>query len=376
MKFLAFILFISFIFLSGKHVLAQVSNTGLMDTTSGLKIGNVSLGVYMDVYYAFNFNQPISGENNYFVSSNQHNSFQLNLGYLDLKFTDKRVRARFIPAFGTYMNSNYTYEKGAMKFILEGNIGVKLFEKREIWLDVGVLGSPYTNESAISKDHLMYSRSFSAENVPYYLSGIKMTFPLNEKMTFYGYLLNGWQQIYDQNKQKSIGTQLEIRPNKSNLFNWDVYLGNEKSPLNPTYGMRYFSDAYWIFEKGKWKVTSCAYAGIQRYEEIPEQEASKFWWQANLIGRRQIKENWSVSGRVEYFNDAQNALIPVQTATYTNNSFKCLSSGLSLAYKFSEKCLFRIEARYLKAANSAFEKSNGMRVSNELQVFSNLSIWF
>jgi hypothetical protein len=360
----------------GGSLFSQVTNTGLMDTTSGLKIGNVSLGVYMDVYYGFNFNQPNSGENNYFVSANQHNSFQVNLAYLDLKFTDKRVRARFTPAFGTYMNANYAQEKGALKFILEGNIGVKLFKKHDIWLDAGVLGSPYTNESAISKDHLMYSRSFSAENVPYYLSGLKLAVPIKEKITFYAYLLNGWQQIYDQNKQKSLGTQLEIRPNKNNLFNCDTYIGNEQSSFIPNYGMRYFSDLYWIFEKGKWKMTSCAYLGFQQVKDSLNSTNGKFWWQANFIARRSFKNNWNISGRVEYFNDPSNAIVPISIGNYTNSSFQCFSSGLSVSKKLSDKSLFRIEGRQFHALNDAFERKNGQRVSNEFQIFTSLSIWF
>jgi len=376
MKLIAFVLaFFSAVYFGGS-LFSQVTNTGLMDTTSGLKIGNVSLGVYMDVYYGFNFNQPNSGENNYFVSANQHNSFQINLAYLDLKFTDKRVRARFTPAFGTYMNANYAQEKGALKFILEGNIGVKLFKKHDIWLDAGVLGSPYTNESAISKDHLMYSRSFSAENVPYYLSGLKLAVPIKEKFTFYAYLLNGWQQIYDQNKQKSLGTQLEIRPNKNNLFNWDTYIGNEQSSFNPNYGMRYFSDLYWIFEKGKWKVTSCAYAGFQQVKYSLNSTNGKFWWQANFIARRSFKNNWNISGRVEYFNDPSNAIVPIAIGNYTNSSFQCFSSGLSVSKKLSDKSLFRIEGRQFHALNDAFERKNGQRVSNEFQIFTSLSIWF
>jgi hypothetical protein len=116
--------------------------------------------------------------------------------------------------------------------------------------------------------------------------------------------------------------------------------------------------------------------GFQEYKTIFGAKDVKMWWQANLIGRRQINDNWSISGRVEYFNDAQNAIIPVQIGNYLNNSFKCWSSGLSAAYKFSEKCFFRVEGRYFKAANEAFEKSNGTRVSDEFQLFANLSIWF
>ncbi|NJN00112.1 MAG: outer membrane beta-barrel protein, partial [Phormidesmis sp. RL_2_1] len=53
----------------------------------------------------------------------------------------------------------------------------QLFKNKQIWLDAGVFGSPYTNESAISKDHLMYTRSFAPEYVPYYLAGVKLSVP-------------------------------------------------------------------------------------------------------------------------------------------------------------------------------------------------------
>ncbi len=376
MKSLIFYLNFCIAIISGNTLFSQVTNTGLMDTTSGLKIGNVSLGVYMDVYYCFNFNQPISEENNYFVSSNQHNSLGINLAYLDLKYSDKSIRARFIPSFGSYMNSNYAGEIGAMKFILEGNIGLKLFKNKNIWLDAGVLGSPFTNESAISKDHLMYSRSFSAEYVPYYLSGLKLSIPIQEKVNFYGYLLNGWQQIKDKNTAKSLATQLEIRPNGKNLINWDVYVGNEQSLENPNYRMRYFSDIYWIFEKNKWKITSCAYAGFQEVNDTLTQNKGKFWWQANLIARRSFKNDWNISARAEFFNDPQNAITPISPANYSNPSFQCFSSGVSISKKLKDKCLFRIEGRQFHALNDAFERKNGQRLANEYQIFSSLSIWF
>lgn len=376
MKILSILLSV-FLLTCSSQFFAQVANTGLMDTTSGLKIGNVSLGVYMDTYYGFNFNQPKSKQNTYFVSSNQHNSFQINLAFLDLKYTDKRVRARFVPAFGTYMNANYSSEKGGTKFILEGNIGVKLFKKKKIWLDAGVLGSPYTNESAVSKDHLMYSRSLSAEYVPYYLSGIKLSFPVGEKITLYTYLVNGWQQISDVNDQKSIGTQLEYRPNKNHLINWDTYVGDEKMLSSASDRMRYFSDIYWIFEKNKWKITSCAYAGMQEVKNgLTSGTSYKTWWQANFITRYKIKENLSLSARIEYMNDPDNAVVSYAFPYYYNFGFQCFSSGLSLGYAITDKCLFRLEGRFFQAGNEAFIRNNGTRSETEFQGFANLSIWF
>ncbi|MBK8373095.1 MAG: outer membrane beta-barrel protein [Saprospiraceae bacterium] len=162
------------------------------------------------------------------------------------------------------MNANYQAEPNTLQNIVEASAGFRLFKKKEIWIDAGVIGSPYTNESAISKDHLMYTRSLAPEYVPYYLSGIKFSIPINKKINLYAYLINGWQQIQDVNKGKAIGTQVEYRPNNLNLINWNVYIGDERSQVSPQNRMRYFTDVYWIYNpEGKFSITSCAYVGNQ-----------------------------------------------------------------------------------------------------------------
>lgn len=367
------IFLLCFTILSFEITFSQVTNTGLMDTTSGLKIGPVGLSAYIDAYYAFDFNQPKNKEIPYYVSSNNHNTFNINLAYLDIKYNGKRVRARFVPAFGTYMNANYTNEKGGLKYILEGSIGVKLSKKKEIWLDAGILGSPYTNESAISKDHLMYSRSLSAENVPYYLCGVKFGLPLSKKINFYTYLINGWQQINDQNNGKSIGTQLEWKWNNQNILNWDTYVGDERSALNPNHRIRYFTDLYWI-HKGKknWDFTSCAYLGLQERVNIDKREI-KPWWQANFIARYTFVKKFSLSARVEYYEDLNGSTLTPITSV---QQFKCFGSGLSFAWHFIENCMFRVEAKGLVSDKNIFLSAQQNSTNSSLQVFGNLTVWF
>lgn len=111
----------------------------------------------------------------------RNNELNVNLAFIDLRYRTDNFRARLIPGFGSYVNANYTNENGTLKNIIESSVGFKLFKNKNIWADVGILGSPYTNESAISKDHLMYTRSFAPEYVPYYLSGVKFTVPLYQK---------------------------------------------------------------------------------------------------------------------------------------------------------------------------------------------------
>ncbi|MBK9192094.1 MAG: outer membrane beta-barrel protein [Crocinitomicaceae bacterium] len=163
---------------------AQVTNTATLDTTGGQQIGNTSIGAYLDAYFGYDFNEPAGKDVPLFVSSARHNEFNINLAFIDFRYNSENFRARVVPAFGTYMNSNYASEPGTLRNLLEANTGFRISKKKNIWIDAGILGSPYTNESAISKDHLMYTRSLAPEYVPYYLCGIKTSFPLGKKTEF------------------------------------------------------------------------------------------------------------------------------------------------------------------------------------------------
>ncbi len=350
--------------------LCQVFNPGIIDTTGGKKIKKLRLGAYLDTYYAFDFNQPKNGTIPYFVSSANHNNFSINLAYLELKYANSRFRARFIPGVGSYMNANYANEKGFMKNIVEANVGICLSKKRNIWLESGVLGSPFTNESAISKDHFMYTRSLAPEYVPYYLTGIKASIPLNSKWNLYTYILNGWQQIKDQNSSKSVATQLEYRPTSSHLINWNTYIGDERSVVSPTFRMRYFSDIYWSFTpEKKWSFITCIYGGIQSIET----KKNAYWWQLNCTGKWKFSEKHNLAGRVEYFNDPKNCMIINQL---NNQKVGIFSAGICYNVNIIKQVLLRIDARQFYAKNPMFTNQISIQTNNAFVLTGNLSVWF
>ena len=346
---------------------AQVTNTGMMDTSTLTYKGKVTIEGYIDAYYAYDFNEPSDKNRPYFVSMNRHNEATINLAYIDLKYTSSSVRARFVPGFGTYINANYAAEPGSLKNIVEASAGIRLSEKRNIWVDAGVLGSPFTNESAFSRDHLAYTRSFAPEYVPYYLTGVKVTVPVSAKVNTYLYLLNGWQQIVDQNESKSIATQVEVRPNENLLLNWDTYFGKESSASDTTVGMRYFSDVYMIFTKGKWSVTSCFYIGQQK-----QAEGDATWWQFNVIGRFNITEGLSVTGRFEYFEDTKSAqIVPITDVS----GFETSSGSLGLNYKVADNVLLRLEGRTFFSDKKVYSE-NGNPVNSSNMLTTNITVWF
>jgi Putative beta-barrel porin-2, OmpL-like. bbp2 len=350
---------------------AQVINTAVIDTASMEIKGKFSVQGYIDTYFMYDFSRPAGKEKPYFVSSARHNEMTINLAYIDLKYTSQSVRGRFVPALGSYINANYANEDGALKYVIEASAGVKLFKNKEIWVDAGVFGSPYTNESAISKDHLCYSRSFAPEYVPYYLSGVKISVPLSPKINAFLYLLNGWQLIKDNNDSKSIGTQIEYRPNAHLLINWNTYIGNEKSDLRPDFGNRYFSDIFLIYNKGKFSATSCVYAGIQEQIIMAEKE-NLFWWNANAIVRYQIKPKLALAGRLEYFKDTKG----VQIQAITGKAFETASSTLGLHLSPADNMLIRFELRNFWSPNEVYFDDKQQNTTQNTTVYSNFTIWF
>ncbi|MBS1682529.1 MAG: porin [Bacteroidetes bacterium] len=363
----ASLVFFNFVVFQG---LAQVVNTATMDTLTATVIGHLGIGGYVDTYYNYSVNKTPNNTDPFFVTNSQLNETNINLAYIDVRYKSSNMRARLVPGFGTYVNANYANERGSLKNIVEGNVGVRLSARRNIWFDVGVFGSPYTNESAISKDHLMYTRSLSAQNAPYYLSGARLTVPVNKQITATLFLLNGWQVIQDNNSGKSIGTQLEVRPNTRMLFNWDVYVGDERSAIHPEYRTRYFSDVYWIFQASKkFDATSCIYVGIQN--RAGQNDAT--WATANFIGRYHFSDVLSLSGRVEYFTDQQGVFVHTQSGGL---GFETYTTGLCLNYSPNPKALLRVEARQFISPGAVYLDSNLKPIQTNTELIASLTAWF
>lgn len=367
-------------------VKAQVSNTGFIDTTGSEHLGKISIGGYVDAYYGhFRGSTMGTGQVPYFVSSAANNEMSVNLAFIDLRFQDEKTRARFVPGFGTYMNSNYAAEPGSLKNIVEASVGFKITRKKNIWLDLGVIGSSITNESPVSKDHLMYTRSFSSENTPYYQSGARLSIQATQKLKLALYGLNGWQQIRDMNNFKSGALQVEWTINKNHLLNWDFYAGDERSPSKPLDRMRWFTDLYWIGNVGeKWKFTSCIFFGIQqrRYfspnpqppANLPAVFSYQQYWNANFIANRKLSKEFSLSGRVEWFNDPETVLLG--NTIRPGVGFSGGSGGLCLNFKPAEKIMLRAEWRHIYSEGIIFYSLKGKTTNRADWFTTSAALWF
>ncbi len=332
------------------------------------------IGGYLDVYYGFDFNKPADKNRPYFVSSSRHNEVAINLAILDIIYTAPRVRFALKPAFGTFMQNNFASEPILLRNLYEANVGFRPFKKKEIWIDAGNFYSPYTNESAISKDHLTYTRSMSAENVPYYLSGIRASIELNKKWHTYLYMLNGWQVIQSQGKHKALGTQLEYKASKKLLLNWNTFIGNVSTDSSPNMRMRYFTDVFALWNMdGKFSVTACALGGLQNRLDTAARSYQSNWYSANVQARYRITKQHSISAKAEFFKDKQSVLVTPITQV---KGFDYRSITATWNISIVENMMLRFEAKTMFSPDKIFKTPNGTPTNHSNLVISSLTVWF
>ena len=372
MKIRLLVVFIG-IFFTSKALKAQsVTDSTFSDKDTTTRVaeeyrgGILNIDGYADIYYGYHFQNPQPHRNPYFYSSAVSNEFSVNLVYAELDYESYYVKAKFIPAVGTYMEANYAAERPLFRNVFQASGSARLF--KDIWLEAGILPSPFGYETAISKDQLTYSRSLSAENSPYYLAGFRLGMPITPKISLSVYGINGWQNIQETNPSKSVATQVQYRMNDALMFNWSAYWGNEQTvdSLKPSY--RFFNNFYLFFKKKKWSMVALWDIGRQNINDT-----AFFWHTANLKIRYHLTPKLAFAGRAEYFSDPHSVMVMPIAPT---KGFEVYGYSFNIDYAPDELILFRLETRSLTAKDAIFKKEDQSFSKSALSITASLSVRF
>ncbi len=225
-----------------------ITATILLTTLSGIvhaKSLKPKLTPYFsgETYFSYDFGDPATGLRPGFIySHNRHNQFHVNHALLGLKATHDRYRAAVGLQGGTYVEANYAAEPDLLKVIYEANFGLRLFG--DVWLDAGIMPSHIGFETAIGAENWTLTRSMMADNSPYFETGAKLTYQPNDRWMASFLVLNGWQNIQDNNANKAVGTQVQFRPSDKWLLNSSTYVGKETPLADVSASHRFFHDFY------------------------------------------------------------------------------------------------------------------------------------
>ncbi|WP_115374867.1 porin [Adhaeribacter pallidiroseus] len=362
-----------FIYILLSLITSQITyaQTDTVSTTTKLTFSG-----FADVYYAYDFNKPVSHERPGFLyNHSRHNEFNVNLAFLKAAYTSNKVRGTLALMAGTYAQYNLAAEQELLKNIFEANAGVQLAPK--LWLDAGIFASHIGLESAISKDNYTLTRSLAAENTPYYESGAKLTYEAGSKWIFTGLVLNGWQNIREPegNSSKAIGTQIQFKPTDKILLNSSTFIGNEKP--DSVKQQRYFHDFYAIFQiSEQFKLAAIFDIGAEKRADSGGSgnytgNTYNTWFNPTLLLHYNFTDKVGLGARAEYYHDPNNVII----ASGTRNGFKTFGYSLNLDYAPVTKVLLRLEGRLLDSEDAVFTRDN-RAVDESLAITSSLAILF
>jgi hypothetical protein len=190
-----------------------------------------------DGYYGYNFNKP-ANQNNQFINGTPSRAFDINsqmfsLNYAELAVEQKPspVGYRFDFGFGDTARVVNSSEPSSadLQHIQQAFVTVK---KGNLSTDFGKFVTPLGAEVIETKDNWNYSRSILfTYAIPFYHFGLRSTYSASDKMTFAAYVVNGWNNVRDNNGSKSVGLMLTAKPSEK-LTLTENYLGGKESPVD------------------------------------------------------------------------------------------------------------------------------------------------
>lgn len=316
-----------------------------------------------DVAYAVASAKNPSNIIEYSTTPHISDQFAITLASLGLHVGGERYRGSVVLHAGTFADANYTGADSSWKYIQQAFVGVALTSN--IWLDAGILPSHMGFEGMVPATNWNYGRSLTADLTPYYETGLQITWQPSASVVLSGLVVNGWQKIIDDNVQKSIGTQLQWKPDSSWLINWSTLVGSEVDVSGFT-STRFYNDLF-----VKVQVTPLAellILGDIGCQPDADNFARLAWGVCSQF-RYHLTKNLRTACRAEYYSDNHSIFI----ATNTPYPFTVGSGSVNLDYEPADMLLCRMEARYYSSAQPIFTSGDAF-TANNLTVVASLAL--
>jgi hypothetical protein len=312
--------------------------------------GPIDFSGLVDGYYSLNFNHPASGTNNLRNFDIRANQFSLNMAKLEMQHTPDPVGFRIDLGFGRAFDIFHATEplsegRGIMRLIPQAYLSVKPKDWGGFQFDFGKF---YTSAGAeLTETHLAwnYSRAFLYANGPYYHMGLRASKPITSFWAAGFQVVNGWNNVEDNNTGKTFGFTSALTSKKVSLFN-NYYVGPEKTGTND--GYRHFFDTVLNLNPSD---KAAFYVNFDYgVDKVKGSGQNNDWWGIALAHRFAPNSWFALSPRVEYYKDKKGFI------TGTAQALKEVT--LTAEFKMAEGFLTRLEYRRDWSNKPFFDRGN------------------
>jgi hypothetical protein len=211
-------------------------------------------------------------------------------------------------------------------------------------------------EVIASSGNTTISRSILFGAIPFTHTGVRASWAPNDVITVYGGLNNGWDQVTDGNRNKTLELGTTINPAKQLTLTISGYFGPEQAtPPGVQTGTGLQGNRNLIDAVANWIVTnSLSFGGELLYAEQEDTANGTAKWSGfALYGTYMLNSQWRTVLRAEMFDDKQGFHFATPQGT------KYSEATLTLAYLPTSSVELRTEVRADRANNSVFVDSDG-----------------
>ena len=207
--------------------------------------GSFSINGYVDAYYFSNLNNPQSGLNRGRIFDLPAGNFSLGLVQTMITYTNGKSKVvadltygpnADLGNFGNYrsLNTNQDNITSSSFAIKQAYLSYNLTDK--LAFTIGQYGTHIGYELIDAPLNFNYSLSYLFGNGPFYHTGAKLDYAVNDKLGLMFGVVNGWDMLMDFNKKKSITAQVHLTPVEG-FHVYANYIGGDEHG-----GKSYFGD--------------------------------------------------------------------------------------------------------------------------------------
>lgn len=264
---------------------------------------STTISGFVDTYYSYNFNRP-TGDYQLRNFDTKHNQFGFNLAELALEkvpTTDSRLGFRMDLNYGPATEIVHSLEPGGadiFRHIQQGYLSYLAPAGKGLQIDVGKFVTQHGAEVIETKDNWNYSRSLLfALAIPYYHFGVRATYPVHDKFTLTGVLVNGWNNVVDNNDGKTYGVMATIKPT-AKLTLIQNYMGGPEQANNKD-DWRHLYDTTVIFNA----TPQISLMANYDYGRDRVNGAGVHWQGFGAYAKFQLNNWFAVTPRFEWYDD-------------------------------------------------------------------------
>lgn len=366
------------------------------DTTKTSKPIQVGINGYADTYYAYYLGGAPNALQVHNCIGAYNQTFGLNVAQLGATIDHDRFRGRFTAQFGDIPNIVWT----GVRAIQEANAGVRI--AKNTWVDLGYFKTHVGAESFLPKDNLMSQIALATFYGPFYQSGAKISHQTENNWNLEFHVISGYNRQIDDNVTPSIGLLIQKEIHDDWMVSYSNLFGREKISMFSAFQL-FYHNIYTNFSWGKWKAQLSTDIAFQlNRTNILRPSTNNILIASLATFKRQIKNNFSIATKAEYFYDPSSinsrnfypsvenisaSNFPIYESSVETNYHGLNIVGLTIGgeYAYQDLGFVRLESRYLYNFNALvknypanYDRSLTMDgiAANRLGIMATIGIYF